>query len=47
MDGDRNYDTVLRAELEMNLARDMLPWSCPYPFEQTMDKTFWPGPADG
>ncbi len=42
---DAYGDAVLRAELEMNLLRDMLPWSCPYRFEQAMDEAFWPEPA--
>ncbi len=42
---DAYGDAVLRAELEMNLLRDMLPWSCPYRFEQVMDEAFWPDPA--
>lgn len=42
---DAYGDAVLRAELEMNLLRDMLPWSCPYGFEQAMDEAFWPEPA--
>ncbi len=42
---DAYGDAVLRAELEMNLARDMLPWSCPYRFEQAVDEAFWPDPA--
>lgn len=42
---DAYGDAVLRAELEMNLLRDMLPWSCPYGFEQAMDEAFWPDPA--
>jgi hypothetical protein len=42
---DAYGDAVLRAELEMNLLRDMLPWSCPYRFEQAMDEAFWPDPA--
>jgi len=44
---DAYGDAVLRAELGINLARDMLPWSCPYRFEQTINETFWPAPADG
>ena len=43
---DAYGDAVLRAELEMNLLRDMLPWSCPYRFEQVMDEAFWPDLAD-
>lgn len=42
---DAYGDAVLRAELEMNLLRDMLPWSCPFRFEQAMDEAFWPDPA--
>ena len=42
---DAYGDAVLRAELEMNLARDMLPWSCPYGFEQAVDEAFWPDAA--
>ncbi len=42
---DAYGDAVLRAELEMNLAPDMLPWGCPYRFEQTVDEAFWPDPA--
>jgi hypothetical protein len=34
---------VLRAERETGLLRDMLPWACPYSFEQVMDDGFWPG----
>ena len=44
---DAYGDAVLRAELEMNLLRDMLPWTCPYRFEQAMDEAFWPDPAAG
>ncbi len=44
---DAYGDAVLRAELEMNFARDMLPWACPYHFKQTMDEAFWPDLADG
>ncbi len=40
-------DAVLRAELEMNLLRDMLPWGCPYRFEQVLDEAFWPDPGQG
>ena len=42
---DAYGDAVLRAELEMNVARDMLPWSCPYGFEQAVDEAFWPDAA--
>ncbi len=42
---DAYGDAVLRAELEMNLARDLLPWSCPYRFEQAVDDAFWPDAA--
>lgn len=42
---DAYGDAVLRAELEMNVARDMLPWSCPYGFEQAVDDAFWPDAA--
>ena len=42
---DAYGDAVLRAELEMNLLRDMLPWSCPYRFEQAISEAFWPDPA--
>jgi len=41
---DAYGDAVLRAELEMNLPRDMLPQDCPYGFEQAMDEAFWPDP---
>ncbi len=44
---DAYGDAVLRAELEMNLLRDMLPWSCPYQFEQAVDEAFWPDLAAG
>ncbi len=40
-------EAVLRAELEMGLLPDMLPWSCPYGFEQAVDEAFWPDRADG
>jgi len=39
---DAYGDAVLRAELEMNLPRDMLPQGCPCRFEQAMDEAFWP-----
>lgn len=39
---DAYGDAVLRAERETNLLRDMLPWTCPYRFEQAMDEAFWP-----
>jgi len=42
---DAYSKAVLRAEIEMGLLRDMLPWSCPYQFEQAMDEVFWPDPA--
>lgn len=42
---DAYGDAVLRAELEMNVARDMLPGECPYLFEQALDEAFWPGIA--
>lgn len=42
---DAYGNAVLRAELEMNLLRDMLPWSCPYRLDQVMDEAFWPEPA--
>ena len=42
---DAYGDAVLRAELEMNVLRDMLPWSCPYRFEQVVDEAFWPDRA--
>ena len=42
---DAYGDAVLRAELEMSVARDMLPWSCPYGFEQAVDDAFWPDAA--
>ena len=44
---DAYGDAVLRAELEMNVLRDMLPWSCPYRFEQAMDEAFWPDSTVG
>lgn len=42
---DAYGDAALRVERETNLLRDMLPWSCPYRFEQAMDEAFWPDPA--
>ena len=39
---DAYGDAALRAELEMNVPRDMLPLSCPYRFEQATDEAFWP-----
>ncbi len=42
---DAYGEAVLRAELEMNLARDMLSWSCPYRFEEAVDDAFWPDAA--
>ena len=39
---DAYGDAVPRAELEMSVTRDMLPWSCPYGFDQVMDEAFWP-----
>lgn len=42
---DAYGDAALRVERETNLLRDMLPWSCPYQFEQAMDEAFWPDPA--
>ena len=42
---DAYGDAVLRAELEINFAIGMLPWNCPYRFEQALDEAFWPAPA--